>query len=97
MTLCKAEGVSEPMTDVVIKFPVRGGEEAELFGHYLNQFIEHSSAFADEAADGDAPYVMVRSDPLPDLEMKVLIFQEKSAATAFSDGWAEARGALKAS
>ena len=49
-----------------------------------------------QAADSDAPYLMVRSDPMPDLEMKVLIFQEIAAAAAFSDGWAEARVALKA-
>ncbi|HUO21411.1 MAG TPA: hypothetical protein VMU59_02705 [Caulobacteraceae bacterium] len=84
------------MTDVVIKFPVRDGAEAQLFGDYLNQFIERSIALADlQAAESDAPYLMVRSDPLTDLEMKVLIFQETSAARAFSDGWARARGALK--
>jgi len=47
-----------------------------------------------QAADSDAPYLMVRSDPMADLEMKVLIFQERSAATAFSEGWARARGSL---
>ncbi len=85
------------MTDVVIKLPVHDGAEAELFGDYLNRFIENSSSDAEvQAADSDAPYLMVRSDPLPDLEMKVLIFQQPSAALAFSDGWAEARGVLGA-
>jgi hypothetical protein len=85
------------MTDVVIKFPVKLGAEAELFGDYLNRFIQDSSPIADRnAADSDAPYLMVRSDPMPDQEMKVLIFQETSAAAAFSNGWARARGSLGA-
>ena len=83
------------MTDVVIQFPVKDGREAELFGDFLNRFIHDSSPAAEEqAADSDAPYLMVRSDPLPDVEMKILIFQERSAAAAFSNGWAEARGSL---
>ena len=83
------------MTDIVIRLPVKEGAEAELFGDYLNRFIQKSgSAAATQAADSDAPFLMVRSDPMPDLEMKVLIFQERSPAAAFSDGWAQARGAL---
>jgi hypothetical protein len=85
------------MTDVVIKLPVKDGREAELFGDFLNRFIENSSSDAAvQAADSDAPYLMVRSDPQPNLEMKVLIFQQSSAAVAFSDGWAEACGSLNA-
>ncbi len=84
------------MTDVVIKLPVREGAEAELFGDYLNRFIERCIDLADrQAAQNDAPYLMVRSDPLTDLEMKVITFQETSAARAFSDGWARAKGVLK--
>jgi hypothetical protein len=83
------------MTDVVIRLPVKDGVEAALFGDYLNRFIQDSSSAAvDLAADSDAPYLMVRSDPMADLEMKVLIFQERSAAAAFSDGWAQARDSL---
>ncbi len=89
------------MTDVVIKLPVSDGAEAALFGDYLNRFIQDSSSLAViEAADSDAPYLMVRSDPMPDSEMKVLIFQDSSAAAAFSDGWTKAcraSGVLKAS
>ncbi len=56
------------MTDVVIQFPVKDGKEAELFGDFLNRFIHDSSPAAEEqAADSDAPYLMVRSDPLPDV------------------------------
>ena len=89
------------MTDVVIKLPVSDGDEAALFGDYLNRFIQDSSSLAViDAADSDAPYLMVRSDPMPDSEMKVLIFQDSSAAAAFSDGWTKAcraSGVLKAS
>jgi hypothetical protein len=84
------------MTDVVIKLPVREGAEAELFGNYLNRFIERSVDVADrQADDSDAPFLMLRSDPLTDLEMKVITFQQTSAARAFSDGWARVRGVLK--
>jgi hypothetical protein len=34
---------------------------------------------------------MIRSDPALGEEMRVLIFQEDSAANAFSSGWAKAR------
>ncbi len=85
------------MADVVIKFPVNGGAEADLFGDYLNRFIQDSSSAATiHAADSDAPYLMVRSDPMANLEMKVLIFQESAAAAAFSEGWANALGSLSA-
>ncbi len=89
------ERADKAMTDVVIEFPVKDGEEAALFGDFLNRFIQDSSSMAaNQAADSDAPYLMLRSDPMTDLEMKVLTFQERSAAAAFSDGWARARGAL---
>ncbi len=85
------------MTDVVIKLPVKAGAEARLFGDFLDRFIHDSTSAADhQDADSDGPYLMVRSDPMRDLEMKVLIFQETSAAMAFSDGWAQALGGLKA-
>ena len=80
------------MSDVVIQFPVRVGEEAQLFGAYLTEFM---AGLMDEierlGADSDAPFVMVRSDPLKDVEFKVLTFQLPSAAQAFTNGWARAR------
>ena len=80
------------MSDVVIQFPVRTGEESQLFGAYLAEFMELSLDEAERcAADADAPYLMVRSDPMLDVEVKVLTFQETSAAQAFSSGWARAR------
>ena len=83
------------MAEVVIRLPVKDGREARLFGDFLNRFIENGANDAEaRASESDAPYLMVRSDPQADLEMKVLIFQESRAAEAFSDGWAEARQAL---
>lgn len=83
------------MSDVVVKLPVRDGEEAQLFGDYLSRFLQSRDEEAELwAANSDAPYVMVHSDPLTDLEMKVVTFQERHAAAAFSQGWAEAQIAL---
>ena len=80
------------MSDVVIQFPVRSGREAQLFGVYLAEFMEGLSDDAERwAADSDAPYVMVRSDPIQNAEVKVLTFQHQSAARAFCSGWARAR------
>ena len=78
------------MTDVVLTLPVKAGEEALLFGRFLNRFMESRSFEAEQmAADSDAPYMMMRSDPLDGQELKVLTFQEKSVASAFSSGWAK--------
>ncbi len=83
------------MCDVVVKLPVRDGEEAELFGDYLSRFLQGCDHEAELwAANGDAPYVMIHSDPLADVQMKVITFQERHAAAAFSRGWAEARTGL---
>ena len=83
------------MSDVVVKLPVRDGEEARLFGDYLSRFL-HSRDYDAElwAANSDAPYVMIHSDPRTDVEMKVITFQERGAAVDFSQGWAEARTSL---
>lgn len=79
------------MTDVVVKLPVRDGEEAQLFGDYLSRFLaSQEPKVALWAANWDAPYVMIHSDPLADVEMKVITFQERRAAADFSRGWAEA-------
>jgi hypothetical protein len=85
------------MSDVVIQLPVQPGEEALLFGAYLAEFMESCSDEAERcAADSDAPYLMVRSDPMPDMEVKVLTFQQRSAAQAFCSGWAMARTRIAA-
>lgn len=79
------------MSDVVVKLPVRDGAEAQLFGDYLSHFLASQGREAELwAANSDAPYVMIHSDPLTDVEMKVITFQERHAAAAFSRGWAEA-------
>jgi hypothetical protein len=82
------------LSDVVIQFPVQHGEEAQLFGAYLAEFMESLMCQVDQWVDGEAPFLMVRSDPLQDVEVKVLTFQHQSAAQAFSNGWAEARNRL---
>lgn len=78
------------MSDVVVKLPVRDGAEAQLFGDYLSRFLASQGREAEMwAANSDAPYVMIHSDPLADVEMKVVTFQESRSAAAFSRGWAE--------
>jgi len=80
------------MSDVIVKLPLRSGEEARLFGDYLSRFLQSRDQEAELwAANSDAPYVMIHSDPLTDVEMKVITFQERRAAAAFSQGWAEAQ------
>ena len=39
---------------------------------------------------------MVRSDPQPEFDLKVLTFQDRRAAADFSRGWAEAVAGLTA-
>jgi hypothetical protein len=83
------------MTDVVVKLPLATSEEAQLFGDFLNRFMESQESDAElGAAGGDAPFLMVRSDPQAHAEVKVVIFQERAAAQAFSKGWALARNGL---
>ena len=78
--------------DVVVRFPVRAGKEAQLFGTYLSEFLARLARQAELlTGDGDAPYLMVRSDPMPDCELKELIFQLDSDARDFSHGWARAK------
>ncbi len=80
------------MADVVVTFPVREGDEAQLFGKYLNRFMESRSFEAEQMAkSSDAPYLIMHSDPYDGHEVKRLIFQENSVASAFSSGWANAR------
>lgn len=83
------------MSDVVVKLPLRNLEEAQLFGVYLSRFLQSCDRAAERwAANSDAPYVMVHSDPLADIEMKVVTFQERQAAADFYQGWAQARTGL---
>jgi hypothetical protein len=80
------------MTDVVVKLPVQEGEEARLFGNFLSSFIQSCCSEAERwATANDAPYLIVHSEPQPDVEMKVLTFQQRGAARAFSRGWAKFR------
>ena len=77
------------MSEVVIELPVDLGDEAQAFGAYVSRFMESRSDEAERyALVGEAPYFMMRSDPLYDRELKVITFQQPSAARAFSKGWA---------
>ena len=80
------------MADVVVKLSVHEGEEAQLFGSFLSSFIEERSSDAERwATCNDEPYLMVRSDPQTDVDVKVLTFQEGRVAHDFSQGWAQAK------
>ena len=79
------------MGDVVLQLPVETNED-HLFGAYVDRFMESRSNDVERfAASSDAPYLMIRSDPAVGDEVKILIFQEHGAASAFSTGWAKAR------
>jgi hypothetical protein len=84
------------MTDVTIELPVRLGAEAAAFAMYLSSFMRSRSAEAEmQAANSDAPYLILRSDPLLDRELKVLIFQSASIAQAFAHGWSRVCGGVR--
>jgi hypothetical protein len=83
------------VSEVVIELPVDLGDEAQAFGAYVSRFMESRSAEAERLARfAEAPYFMMRSDPLCDRELKVITFQQPSAAKAFSRGWALERTRL---
>ena len=83
------------MSDVVIELPVNLGDEAEAFGAYVNRFMESRTAAAERYARyAEAPYFMMRSDPLLDRELKVITFQQPGDADDFSEGWAQERSRL---
>jgi hypothetical protein len=85
------------MADVVLRLPIREGEEAQLFGNYLNSFMESRCFEAEQMAEfSDAPYLMMRSDPGVDQDVKVLIFQERAVASDFSSGWNRMRSQRRA-
>ncbi len=78
------------MSDIVVRLPVRPGREAQLFGDYLAGFVDRLSKEVEAWSEGEAPWLMVHSDPSRDIEVKVLTFQRASAANDFSTGWAQA-------
>lgn len=78
------------MGDVVLKLPVRSEAEADVFGRYLNRFMEDRTVEAEAMADdSDAPFLMVRAEPAE--ACMTVIFQQSSVASDFSSGWARAR------
>ena len=85
------------LSDVIVRLPVHAGREAQLFGTYLSEFMARLALEAELwAGDGDAPCLMVRSDPLQGFELKELTFQQVSDARDFSRGWDLARTGLLA-
>ncbi len=83
------------MSEIVVEYPVDLGDEAEAFGAYVSRFVESRSAKAERlAAFAEAPYFMMRSDPLSDRELKVVTFQQPDDAQDFSQGWALERRRL---
>lgn len=76
------------MSDVVLRFPLADAREVEAFGAYVSAFVESRALEAERAADWcDAPYLMIRTEPDLRAETKVITFQERDAAHAFSTGW----------
>jgi len=83
------------MTDVVLHLPVDTGEDV-LFGAFVSRFMETRANDVERyAAYSDAPYLMIRSDPAVGDQVRILIFQEHSAASDFSSEWARARAGGK--
>ena len=83
------------VSDVVVRLSVRAGREAQLFGTYLSEFMARLARQSEIwTGAGDAPCLMVRSDPLPDCDLKELTFQQDSDAKDFSSGWDRARTGL---
>jgi hypothetical protein len=78
------------MSEIVVELPVTAGAEADLFGVYFQNFVDKAFIQA-VTSDADTPLLMLRSDPLRDGEVKVVIFQERAAADAFVTGWALVR------
>lgn len=81
------------MGDVVLQLPVEASEDG-LFGAFVNRFMASRSTDVERlAASSDAPYLMIRSDPAIGDQVKIVIFQEHGAASAFFSGWTKARAA----
>ncbi len=79
------------MAEVVLQLPVDASED-HLFGRFLDRFMQSRSTEVERlAAESDAPYVMIHSDPALGDEMKIVTFQEAAAANDFSSGWRRAR------
>ena len=81
------------MAEVIVTVPVGAGEEDRLFDQFMDGFLTDQAANLEDP-DGDAPFVMIRSDPSLGGAVKVVTFQEQRAAAAFSTGWSRARHKL---
>ena len=83
------------MADVVLKFRLTDAAEADAFGAYVFDFVENRMAGGERAAAADAPYIMIRSEPLPEAELRTVVFEEAGFAALFTDGWRRRRPALR--
>ena len=85
------QAIAAGMPDKRVRDQVRAGRWQRLHRGVYATFTGKLDREAELwAANSDAPYVIIHSDPLTDVEMKVITFQERRAAAAFSRGWAEA-------
>lgn len=79
------------MAETVLALAIADETRAELFESYLCAFVQAREAEALAWAErADAPYLIVRSDPVR--ARKVIIFQDPEAAQAFRQGWTGAAG-----
>lgn len=83
------------MTDVVLTLPIQEGDEARLFGTYLQDYMQALATDSRLMSPGsEAPFLMVHSNPSTIGEVKVITFQETHLASEFSIGWDRARSVL---
>lgn len=76
------------MSDTVVRVPIRGPADEAAFGSYLARFLDALAEEAVRLAEAlDAPFLMVRSEPQLDGDLRVLTFQQPGAARAFATGW----------
>jgi len=78
--------------DVLVVVPVRNGEEDELFGETVNQFVEQNQDNAE-----DAPFMMVKSEYRSGELFKTVIFEDSRPASQFQSLWRRQRRKLAAS
>ena len=80
------------MSDIVVRLPIRDAAEEAAFGSYLSHFVDALAGEAQRLAERlDAPILMVRNEPQLTGDVRVLTFQEREAARAFTGGWRSAR------
>lgn len=80
------------MTDIVVRCELKDDAEQAAFGAYLSRFIESLAEEMARIADRlEAPFLMVRSEPQVQGDLRVITFQEPGAARDFAAGWRRVR------